>query len=95
MEQNLDFLGKSMDAILLSRRDTFKEQITRAYANKEQDLEYYRKRCEEMEEHEKLYQKSVKDRENLVLQNQALQKELAELKASSAIETASLRKSVI
>ena len=25
MEQNLDFLGKSMDAILLSRRDTFKE----------------------------------------------------------------------
>ena len=55
MEQNLDFLGKSMDAILLSRRDTFKEQITRAYANKEQDLDYYRKRCEEMEEHEKLY----------------------------------------
>lgn len=32
MEQNLDFLGKSMEAILLSRRDTFKEQITRAYA---------------------------------------------------------------
>ena len=25
MEQNLDFLGKSMEAILLSRRDTFKE----------------------------------------------------------------------
>ena len=48
-----------------------------------------------MEEHEKLYQKSVKDRENLACQNHALKKELAELKALSAKETASLRKSVI
>ena len=38
LEDNLEFVGKSMDAILFSRRDTFKEQITRAYATKEEEL---------------------------------------------------------
>ena len=58
-----------MGAILLTRRDTFKEQITRAYASKEDDLEYYKKRCEEMESHELHYQNNLEDREALAVEN--------------------------
>jgi len=65
LEENLDFIGKSMDSVLLSRRDTFKEQITRAYATKEEELEFYRNRCEDMERHEQLYQQNLQDAENL------------------------------
>ncbi len=49
LDENLNFIGKSMDSILLSRRDTFKEQITRAYAQKNEEMEFYKKRCEQME----------------------------------------------
>ena len=42
IEENLDFIGKSLESILLTRRDTFKEQITRAYASKEEELDYYK-----------------------------------------------------
>lgn len=49
LDDNLNFIGKSMDSILLSRRDTFKEQITRAYAQKNEEVEFYKKRCEQME----------------------------------------------
>lgn len=55
IEENLDFIGKSMEVILLSRRDTFKEQITRAYAAKENDIDQLKKRCENMEANELLY----------------------------------------
>lgn len=59
LDENLDFIGKSMNTILFSRKDTFKEQITRAYVSKECDAEYYKNRCEEMEKHEEMYQKNL------------------------------------
>lgn len=58
LDENLDFIGKSMDTILLSRKDTFKEHITRVYAKKEADLEFYKARCELMENNEQLFQKN-------------------------------------
>ena len=51
-----------MDAILFSRRDTFKEQITRAYATKEEELAQYRQRCEELESQEQSYHTNVLER---------------------------------
>ena len=48
-----------------------------------------------MEEHERLYQKSVKDREDLLMHNQALQRQLAEVKAASSKESNLLKKNVV
>ena len=76
-----------MDAILLSRRDTFKEQITRAYANKELDLAFYIERCASMEANESLYQKTVKEKDMLAVQNEELESEIAELKQTSLKES--------
>ena len=91
LEGNLDFIGKSMDVILLSRKDTFKEQITKAYAQKENDLDYYKKRVEEMEANEELFQKSVRDRENLVMHNLQMEKEIDHIKESQIKESSVMR----
>jgi len=42
MGDNLGFLGRAMDTIIFSRKDTFKEQINRAYASKEDELVHFR-----------------------------------------------------
>ena len=94
LDENLDFIGKSMNAILLSRKDTFKEHITRAYALKEFDAEYYKERCEEMEKHEEMYKKNLEDRENLAYENLQLKKELAYIKHKSAKDSSILSESV-
>jgi len=31
LEQSLDFVAQALDGVILSRKDTFKEQITRLY----------------------------------------------------------------
>lgn len=77
LDANLDFIGKSMDTILFSRKDTFKEHITKAYAKKESELEFYKERCEQMEAHEEVYQTTLQQKEELALENFALKNELA------------------
>ena len=44
-----------MEAIVLSRTDTFKEHIIRAYVAKEEELEQYKKKVEDMEINDALY----------------------------------------
>ena len=55
LDGNLDFIGKSMQAIVLSRTDTFKEHIIRAYVAKEEELETYKNKCEGMEINDAIY----------------------------------------
>ena len=95
LEDNLDFIGKSMESILLSRRDTFKEQITRAYASKEEELEFYKSRCEEMEQHEVDYQKSVVDKQELASTNVRLQEQLSRAHEDSVKESTMLVRKVL
>ena len=83
LEENLDFIGKSMDTILLSRRDTFKEHITRAYAAKERELEQYKQKCEEMEENDQAFQKSTLGMQELARENMRLQREISDLRMQS------------
>ena len=95
MEDNLDFIGKSMETILLSRRDTFKEQITRAYASKEEELEFYKGRVEEMEENENNYQKSIVDKQELASTNIRLQASLSKAQEESVKESTMLIRKVL
>ena len=94
LDENLDFLGKSMNTILLSRRDTFKEQITRAYATKEEELDSYKKRCEEMEANNKVFQKTVDERDLLVMENHKLKNDLAKMRKQSTKEYEKLTESI-
>lgn len=65
MDENLDFIGKSMEAIVLSRTDTFKEHIIRAYVAKEEELEHYKKKCQEMEVNDALFKSYRQNNEDL------------------------------
>ena len=94
LEENLDFVGKSMDAILFSRRDTFKEQITRAYATKEEELAQYRQRCEELESQEQSFHTNMMERQELAQQNLQLVRELDSMRMKSEQESKQLLSSV-
>ena len=50
-----------MEAIVLSRTDTFKEHIIRAYVAKEEELEHYKKKCHEMEVNDALFKSYRQD----------------------------------
>ena len=80
--ENGAFLEKAMNTIILSRKDTFKEKITRAYATKEEELAHYKQRCENLESREQAYETNERQREELALQNLKLKKELGELRTS-------------
>ena len=77
---NLDLMTKAMDTIVFARKDTFKEQITRAYASKEDELDSYRRRCEDLEQREESFAANERQLHNLAVQNLRLEKELAGLR---------------
>ena len=83
-----------MDAIIFSRRDTFKEQITRAYANKEGELDHYRKRCDELESQEQSFTANTREREQLALVNLQLTQELEGLRITSQRDSKLLKQNV-
>ena len=70
-----------MESILLTRKDTFKEQITRAYAEKEEVLNEYKDRVTRMEERDQDYDNVCAERDALLTHNQALIEELNALKS--------------
>ena len=77
--ESLDFLGKSMDTIMFSRKDTFKEQINRAYANKDEELEYYKNKCHIMEQNDKIFHHVTEERDMYKQQVDDLMKKLNKL----------------
>ena len=50
LDDNLDFVARSMESVLITRKDTFKSQITKAYADKEDELTEYKQLVADMEE---------------------------------------------
>ena len=55
-----------MDSILLTRKDTFKEQITRAYAEKDQVLNEFKDKVTRMEERDQDYDHVCAERDALL-----------------------------
>ena len=92
--ENLDFIGRSMEAIVLSRTDTFKEHIVRAYVAKEEELEHYKKRCEDMEGNDAHYKSIQRDREDMHSKNMKLRDELDDVREKSVMESIALRKNI-
>lgn len=53
-EQNLQFIQTSLESVLFSRRDTFKEQLTRFYKEKDTEVHELQERLKSMETEQKL-----------------------------------------
>jgi hypothetical protein len=49
VETNLEFIYSTLESILLTRRDTFKEQLTRYYKQKDTEVMHLRERLQSME----------------------------------------------
>ena len=94
IEESKEFVSKSMSTVVFTRKDTFKEQIARAYASKEDELAHYKKRCEELESRERAYDRNERHREELALENLQLKQELEMLRKRSNRESTLLKQSV-
>ena len=70
-----------MESVLITRKDTFKEQITRAYADKDEELTEYKQRVADMEERDEQCYAVESERDALLAHNQALIEELNALKS--------------
>ena len=79
---------------MLSRTDTFKEHIIRAYVAKEEELEHYKKRCEDMELKDALYKNQRRDNDDLQSKNMKLRDELEDVREKSVMESITLRKNI-
>lgn len=55
VSKNLDFIEKSVDSAIISRKDTFKESMTRAYADKEDQVEEWKEKCKQFAKNERLF----------------------------------------
>jgi len=49
VENNLEFIYSTLESILLTRRDTFKEQLTRYYKEKDTEVKQLRQRIKSIE----------------------------------------------
>ena len=78
---NLDFVSKSMESVLITRKDTFKEQINRAYAKKDDELTEAKMKIADMEERDIDYHQVVEERDALLAHNQQLIEELNAIKS--------------
>lgn len=76
IDENLDFLGKSMDAIILSRKDTFKEKISRAYEQKDREVDQLNMKIMELEGKEDSFAQTADERDQLLLENRLLSSQL-------------------
>ena len=94
LEGSLDFVGQSMESILLTRKDTFKEQITRAYAEKDDVLNEYKIRVEKMEDRDQDYDRVCSERDALLAHNQALIEELNAIKSQNKQTKAIMQESL-
>ena len=83
-----------MEAIVLSRTDTFKEHIIRAYVAKEEELEHYKKKCQEMEVNDALFKSYRQNNEDLQSKNMKLRDELEDVREKSVMESITLRKNI-
>ena len=58
-----------MESVLLTRKDTFKEQINRAYAKKDEELTEAKMRIADMEERDVDYHQVCDERDALLAHN--------------------------
>ena len=79
MKESLDYIERSVDKIALSRKDTFKEQIAKAYHRKQEQVQHYKDKAKLRKAHENLYQDVVNERDQLRIQNEHLMEQLAKL----------------
>ena len=80
---NLDFVSRSMESVLITRKDTFKEQINRAYAKKDDELTEAKMKIADMEERDIDYHQVVEERDALLAHNQQLIEELNAIKSQN------------
>jgi hypothetical protein len=48
IEENIDFMSEAVESILITRRDSFKEQMTRLYKDKDDEVLSLRDRINQM-----------------------------------------------
>ena len=84
---NLDLMTKAMDTIVFARKDSFKEQITRAYASKEDELDSYRRRCVDLEQKEENFAANERQLHHLAKKNLQLEKEISGLRNTAFHES--------
>lgn len=53
-DANLDFIQQTLESILITRRDTFKEQLTRYYKEKDDEVRAMQEKVRVMEKNERL-----------------------------------------
>ena len=72
MEQNLGFVAESLNDVLLSRKDTFKEKLVLAYQDKDDELKEADQKIGTMLENEQRYQNLRSEKELLEVENASL-----------------------
>lgn len=76
VSKNLDFIEKSVESAIISRKDTFKEQMTRAYADKQDQVDEWKNRCSLFETNERLFAECDKERKEMKKENEYLKAQI-------------------
>jgi hypothetical protein len=53
-DANLDFIQQTLESILITRRDTFKEQLTRYYKEKDDEVRAIQEKLKALEKNERM-----------------------------------------
>jgi len=72
MENNLGFVAESLNDVLLSRKDTFKEKLVLAYQDKDDELKEADQKIDMMLANEQRYQTMRTEKESLEVENASL-----------------------
>ena len=94
MEQNLGFVAESLNDVLLSRKDTFKEKLVLAYQDKDDELKEADQKIGTMLENEQRYQNLRSEKELLEVENASLRQTIIQMQQKNITQQSTLKKEI-
>lgn len=82
-DANLDFIHETLESILITRRDTFKEQLTRFYKEKDDEVRAMKDKVKIMERNEKMLEVMRNRLKDTTSENESFKQQIEEIKSAT------------
>lgn len=94
IEQNLEFISQCVQTILITRKDSFKEQLTKYYKEKDDEVFSLKEQLKDMENNDKLFEAMRNELLRAETDNKTLKKQLTNIQSANTQKAHSLQSEV-
>ena len=94
IEQNLEFISQCVESILITRKDSFKEQLTKYYKEKDDEVLSLKKQLQVMENNDRLFEAMRNELLRAETDNKSYKKQLNEIHSANTQKAHSLQSEV-